>query len=221
MAKRKLRQYAEVNSFSNVVQPDYELIQRGHDLKGNWAKDHFQNNHPIVLELGCGKGEYTVNLAEKYPNKNFIGIDRKGARIWTGSKYALEYGLTNVAFLRVDVRVLHLLFEPGEVDEIWITFPDPQPKQSQIKRRLTNPKFLERYKRVLSSGGCVHLKTDNLLFHKYTVKVLEEMNYAILERTQDLYREDGFEEASSIQTFYEKKFLDEGLPITYLKFVMY
>ena len=220
MAKRKLQQYAEVKTFSNVIQPEYEQIQDGHNLKGKWAQEYFQNNHPIVLELGCGKGEYTVTLAEKYPNKNFIGIDRKGARIWAGSKYALEQGLTNVAFIRVDVKVLHLIFESGEVDELWITFPDPLPKRSQIKRRLTNPNFLERYKRVLRPGGYVHLKTDHLHFHEYTLDVLKVEQYTILESTRDLYNANGFEEASSIQTFYEKKFLNQDLPITYLKFVM-
>ena len=218
MPKRKLRQYADLNTFSNVIQPAYDQIQDGHELRGKWAKEYFNNSHPIVLELGCGKGEYTVNLAEKYPKKNFIGIDRKGARIWTGSKYALENNLSNVAFLRLDIKSLHLLFDGGEIDEIWITFPDPLPKKSQIKKRLTNSKFLKRYMRVLKQGGCIHLKTDNLPFFQYSVEVIVEQNYTILEQTKDLYQTEGLEEVSAVQTFYEKKFLAEGLPITYLKF---
>jgi len=220
LAKRKLQQYAEVNTFSNVIQPSYDLVQKGHPLRGNWAQNHFHNNHPIVLELGCGKGEYTIDLAEKYPEKNFIGGDRKAARIWTGSKYALENDLANVAFLRIDIRALHQLFDREEVDEIWITFPDPQPKSPQAKRRLTSPRFLNRYRELLKPGGFVHLKTDNLAFHEYTVEVLGEMDIEILEITRDLYKDDGFEEAAAVQTFYEKKFLAEGLPITYLKFKM-
>ena len=218
MAKRKLQQYAEVNTFQNVIQPAYDLIQDGHELRGKWSQNHFNNDHPIVLELGCGKGEYTISLAQNNLQKNFIGVDRKGARIWTGSKYALENKLKNVAFLRVDIRVLELLFDQGEVDEIWITFPDPQPKKWQAKRRLTHPRFLEQYLKVLKPGGYIHLKTDNLDFHEYTLEVLEEMKYTILDQTKDLYGDGGFIEAASVQTFYERKFLDEGLPITYLKF---
>ena len=218
MAKRKLQQYAEVNTFSNVVQPAYDLIQKGHALKGKWSQDHFNNDHPIVLELGCGKGEYTINLAERTPGKNFIGVDRKGARIWTGSKYALENSLNNVAFLRIDVRALELLFDPGEVDEIWITFPDPQPKKWQAKRRLTHPRFIDQYTKLLKPGGHIHLKTDNLDFHNYTLAVLEDMKCEILNQTNDLYTAEGPEEATLVQTYYEKKFLKEGLPITYLKF---
>jgi len=218
LAKRKLQQYAEVDTFSNVVQPSYDLIQKGHELRGRWSQDHFNNDHPIVLELGCGKGEYTINLAEKYPDKNFIGVDRKGARIWTGSKYALENDLYNVAFLRMDIRMLERLFNPGEVDEIWITFPDPQPKTWQAKRRLTHPRFMGQYTKLLKPGGCIHLKTDNLAFHEYTLEVLEDLQYQILDQTKDLYQVTGPEEAKLVQTYYEKKFLKEGLPITYLRF---
>jgi len=220
LAKRKLQQYAEVNTFSNVIQPSYDLVQKGHPLRGNWAQNHFHNNHPIVLELGCGKGEYTIDLSEKYPEKNFIGVDIKAARIWTGSKYALENDLANVAFLRIDIRALHQLFDREEVDEIWITFPDPQPKAPHEKRRLTSPRFLNRYRELLKPGGFVHLKTDNLAFHEYTVEVLGEMDIEILDITRDLYKDVGFAEAGAVQTFYEKKFLAEGLPITYLKFRM-
>lgn len=218
MAKRKLQQYAEVNTFSNVVQPSYEEIKKGHELKGNWAKDHFNNGHPIVLELGCGKGEYTIDLAEKFPKKNFIGVDRKGARIWAGSKYALENELDNVAFLRIDIRFLHLLFASDEVDEIWITFPDPHPKKPHAKRRLTHPNFLKIYEQVMKQEGYVHLKTDNLALHQYTVEVLNELKLSVIDITQDLYGTAESNEASSVQTFYEKKFLGAGLPITYLKF---
>ncbi|MBL4656547.1 MAG: tRNA (guanosine(46)-N7)-methyltransferase TrmB [Flavobacteriales bacterium] len=220
MAKRKLQQYAEVDTFPNVVQPAYDLIQQGHNLKGRWAKDHFGNDNPIVLELGCGKGEYTVTLAEKYPERNFIGVDRKGARIWTGSKHALENELGNVAFLRMDIRFLHKMFSFEEVDEIWITFPDPHPKKPHAKRRLTHPRFLEQYKRVLRPGGQIHLKTDNLALHEFTVEVLESMNYSVLDITRDLYNTEDLEEASSVQTYYERKFLAEGLPITYLRFTL-
>jgi tRNA (guanine-N7-)-methyltransferase len=220
LAKRKLQQYEEVNTFSNVIQPSYDLVQKGHPLRGNWAQSHFHNDHPIVLELGCGKGEYTINLAEKYPEKNFIGVDRKAARIWTGSKYALENDLVNVAFLRVDIRALHQLFNKDEVDEIWITFPDPQPKAPHAKRRLTHPRLLDQYRKLLKRGAVVHLKTDNIDFHEYTLQVLDEMGLELLAATRDLYKDGSFPEAAGVQTFYEKKFLAEELPITYLKFRM-
>jgi len=220
LAKRKLQQYADVNTFSNVIQPSHELVQQGHPLRGNWAQGHFHNSHPIVLELGCGKGEYTIDLAEKYPEKNFIGVDRKAARIWTGSKYALENELANVAFLRMDIRAIQQLFDKDEVDEIWITFPDPQPKAPHAKRRLTHPRLLDQYRKLLKRGGVVHLKTDNLAFHEYTLQVLDDMGLELLAVTRDLYKDGSFAEAAAVQTFYEKKFLAEGLPITYLKFRM-
>jgi tRNA (guanine-N7-)-methyltransferase len=218
VGKNKLAKFADMDNFSNVVQPSFEdAFHDNFKYKGNWS-GYFGNDNPITLELGCGKGEYTVALAEEHPGGNYIGIDIKGARIWRGAKTALEKKLQNVAFVRTRVDFIPSIFGPGEVDEIWITFPDPQLKKSRTKKRLTSPRFLNAYKALLKKDGIVHLKTDNQVLHEYTADLLTYNNCKILARTNDLYHSDLEKETRGIRTFYENMFLEEGLPITYLKF---
>ncbi len=219
MAKRKLSQYDDLATFENVIQPNLDELKEDYSLKGKWAKEYFNNDYPIILELGCGKGEYTVSLAEKFPQNNFIGIDRKGARLWTGSINAQELSLTNAAFLRFDISFISKVFGPGEIAEIWVTFPDPQPKKRQIKKRLTNPQFLRMYHVLLENGGLMHLKTDNLPFYDYTLEIIKGEGHELLMCTQDLYHSELTDPSLlSIKTHYEKMFLEQGIPITYLKF---
>lgn len=195
-----------------------EVLNKTLGKKGQWAQ-FFGNNNPIVLELGCGKGEYTVGLAKQYPNKNFIGIDIKGARFWRGAKTALEETLPNVAFIRTQIELVAHLFFSHEVSEIWITFPDPQIKYKRTKHRLTNPVFLDRYKQILSPKGCVHLKTDSEYMHGYTLGLLQGMGLPIAYANHDVYKNEGSpEEVLGIQTFYENQYLAVGKPITYLRF---
>lgn len=213
MGKDKLRRFAEIETFSNVMQLD-----AGKPLKGNWAKDFFKNGNPVVLELACGKGEYSVNLAKMFPDKNFIGIDYKGNRIWRGAKTALEEGVNNVGFLRIQIENLLDYFAPGEVDEIWITFPDPQPQLSREKKRLTSPRFLQKYKELLKPGGYVNIKTDNDGLHAYTAEKIEELGLLLSVRTENLYHSPYVTEVLSIKTYYEKKYLADNKNINYLKF---
>ncbi|MBS7565431.1 tRNA (guanosine(46)-N7)-methyltransferase TrmB [Mucilaginibacter sp. Bleaf8] len=213
MGKDKLKRFAEIATFSNVVQ-----LEAGQPYKGQWASEFFKNNHPVVLELACGKGEYTVNLARMFPEKNFIGIDYKGNRIWRGAKTAIEDGVTNVGFLRIQIESLLDYFADGEVDEIWITFPDPQPQISREKKRLTAPRFLEKYKQLLKPGGFVNLKTDNDGIHAYTAEKIEELGLKLHIRTEDLYKSPYADEVLSIKTYYEKKYLQDNKNINYLKF---
>lgn len=211
MGKDKLRKFSEIGTFSNVLQLD-----EGKPLKGRWAADHFRNDHPLVLELACGKGEYTVNLAKLFPERNFIGIDYKGNRIWRGAKTALEEGIPNVAFLRIQIETILEYFAPGEVSEIWITFPDPQPQQSREKKRLTNPVFLDKYKTVMTGEGVMHLKTDNDGLYAYTLEQLAALGLPIYKQTADLYRSDLADEVLSIQTYYERKYLELSKNINYV-----
>lgn len=213
MGKDKLRKFAEIATFDNVLQ-----LEEGKVMKGQWAEKHFGNNNPIVLELACGKGEYAVNLARLFPEKNFIGIDYKGNRIWRGAKTALEDNISNVAFLRIQIETLLDFFEKGEVDEIWITFPDPQPQNSREKKRLTSDKFLERYHWVLKEGGYVNLKTDNDGLHAYTFSKIEELGLKVHCKTEDLYHSEFVNETLTIKTYYEKKYLAHNKNINYLKF---
>ena len=213
MGKDKLRRFAEVETFANVLQLD-----EGKPLKGQWSKEHFKNNNPVVLELACGKGEYTVNLAQLFPDKNFIGIDYKGNRIWRGAKTALEEGVENVAFLRIQIENLLDYFAKGEIDEIWITFPDPQPQLSREKKRLTSPRFLEKYTEVLKPGGYVNLKTDNDGLYAYTAEKIQELKLKEHVNTADLYHSEFADEVLSIKTYYEKKYLADNKNINYLKF---
>ena len=213
MGKDKLKRFAEINTFSNVLQLD-----AGKPFKGGWATGFFKNNNPVVLELACGKGEYTVNLATLFPGKNFIGIDYKGNRIWRGAKTALEDGVNNVAFLRIQIENLLDYFADDEVDEIWITFPDPQPQISREKKRLTSPRFLDKYKPLLKPGGFVNLKTDNDGLHVYTAEKIAETDLKMHIKTEDLYHSEFADEVLSIKTYYEKKYLKHNKNINYLKF---
>ena len=217
-SKNKLKRFKENETFKNVIQPSREEVVTNFIHKGGWHS-FFGNNNPIVLELGCGKGEYTVGLAKRYPNKNFIGIDIKGARFWRGAKTALEETLPNVAFIRTQIELVEHLFFTQEVAEIWITFPDPQIKYKRTKHRLTNPVFLDRYKQILSPSGCVHLKTDSEYMHGYTLGLLQGMGLPIAYANHDVYKNEGSpEEVLGIQTFYENQYLAVGKPITYLRF---
>ncbi|MCI4641966.1 MAG: tRNA (guanosine(46)-N7)-methyltransferase TrmB [Flavobacteriaceae bacterium] len=218
-SKNKLKRFKENETFANVFQPSRaEVLQNGLHKKGQWHT-FFGNDNPIVLELGCGKGEYTIGLAKRYPNKNFIGIDIKGARFWRGAKTAIEDQLSNVAFVRTQIELVDHLFDAGEVSEIWITFPDPQIKYKRTKHRMTNPIFLERYKRILSSKGCVHLKTDSEYMHGYTLGLLQGLGLPIDYANHDIYKNEGAApEVLEIQTFYENQYLAQNKPITYLRF---
>ncbi len=218
MGKNKLARFAENETFANLFQLTYEQITKeGFALKGKWDELFFKNDNPIVLELGCGKGEYTVGLAKKYPNKNFIGIDIKGARLWRGCKTSNEDKMTNVAFVRTHIQMIESYFAENEVSEIWITFPDPQLKKPN--KRLTCERFLKLYKNILKQDGIVHLKTDSQELYEYTKDdVLIPSKREILYNTNDLYNSDFKEDVIEIQTFYEAMYLKIGKPITYLKF---
>ena len=219
-SKNKLRLFRENETFSNVVQPSREeVLSDALKLKGNWRKNFFKNNNPLVLELGCGKGEYSVNLAKAYPEMNFLGIDIKGARFWRGAKIALEENLNNVGFLRTQIELVDHIFEENEVDEIWITFPDPQIKYKRTKHRLTNEDFLQKYKKILKPDGFVHLKTDSEFMHGYTLGLLHGLGEKIEYAHHDVYGSHGAPEAvTNIQTFYEKQYLEIGKKITYIRF---
>jgi tRNA (guanine-N7-)-methyltransferase len=220
MTKRKLQRFAENETFPNVFQPKPVYPPADNELKGEWNKKVFKNNHPLVLELGCGRGEYTVKLAEIFPRNNYIGIDFKGARLWRGAKTALEKEMNNVAFLRIQIQRLENYFAPGEVSEIWITFPDPQPQTSRERLRLTAPVFLSAYKNILKENGIVHLKTDHPGLYEYSLNLIHENNLTVLTSTNDLYDSGLHDEVLSIQTTYEKIFLEQGSKICYLKFKM-
>jgi tRNA (guanine-N7-)-methyltransferase len=213
VGKDKLRRFAEIETFSNVVQMD-----AGKPFKGKWATEFFKNNNPVVLELACGKGEYTVNLAQMFPDKNFIGIDYKGNRIWRGAKTAMEESIPNVGFLRIQIENLVDYFGENEIDEIWITFPDPQPQISREKKRLTSPRFLNLYKQMLKPGGFINLKTDNDGLHAYTAEKIEELSLNLHIKTEDLYHSPYADEVLNIKTYYEKKYLKDNKNINYLKY---
>jgi tRNA (guanine-N7-)-methyltransferase len=202
----------------------YDVQEKDFELKGKWREKHFKNDLPIVLELGCGKGEYSVGLGKKYPNKNFIGVDIKGNRMWVGAKEALETEMNNIAFLRARIDFIEAMFGENEVDEIWITFPDPHVREGKEKKRLTSPRFLNRYKKFLKPNGIIHLKTDSQMLHSYTLSVIEENKYPLIDATNDLYGEkidaldDDTQDILSIKTHYETLFSNDGYDITYLKF---
>ncbi|HPW66239.1 MAG TPA: tRNA (guanosine(46)-N7)-methyltransferase TrmB [Salinivirgaceae bacterium] len=221
MGKNKLQRFAENATYKHVVQPDIiEARFQDNPIKGNWHKQMFKNSNPIVVELGCGKGEYTVELARKNPNINYIGVDIKGARLWRGAKTSAEENLKNVAFLRTRIEFITRYFATDEVDEIWITFPDPQIKPRRAKNRLTHSAFLSRYQQFLKSGSVVHLKTDNLFLHRYTKIVLEHNNIQIVESNEDIYSDKNINHYLTIKTTYEQMFMNQGFPITYIKFIL-
>ncbi|MDE5636895.1 MAG: tRNA (guanosine(46)-N7)-methyltransferase TrmB [Alistipes sp.] len=219
MGKDKLRKFAENLTFDCMVQPEFdEIFHRDHPLKGNWRRDFFRNDNPIVLELGCGKGEYTVALAEREPGRNFIGVDIKGARMWRGAKTATERGMRNVGFVRTRIEFISSFFAEGEIDELWITFPDPQLKTRRAKKRLTGPMFLEHYARMLAPGAPINLKTDSKHLYRYTGAVIERFDLPCEVSNGDIYGSGFADEVLSVKTAYEQMFLDRGLPITYTRF---
>ena len=220
MGKGKLAKFADMETYENVFQYPFSVVEHvPFEMKGHWREQYFHNDHPIVLELGCGKGEYTVELAKLYPDINFIGVDIKGARMWTGATQALHEGLKNVAFLRTNIEIIERFFSENEVQEIWLTFSDPQMKNP--RKRLTSTYFMERYRKFLVDGGIIHLKTDSNFLFTYTTYMVEHNHLPVLLSTRDLYSEDSenseYSEAASIQTYYESMWIARGLNIKYMK----
>jgi tRNA (guanine-N7-)-methyltransferase len=216
MAKKKLVHFTENLTFPHLFQPRYQELIPEFRMRSAWGKEFFGNDQPVILELGCGKGEYTVALAKHYPEKNFIGIDIKGARLWRGSKTVAEEEMKNAAFIRTHANNLPHLFAPGEVNEIWITFPDPQPKHE--RKRLTAPAFIDRYRKVLVGGGVIHLKTDDVPFYEYTLEVIRETGLHLQWKTEDLYGSGTVHDVATVQTYYEKIWLGQKKPIMYVRF---
>ena len=219
-SKNKLKRFQDNEVFENVIQPlRSEIVEEEFQFKGKWKRDFFKNDKPLILELGCGKGEYTLGLAERNKDCNYLGIDIKGARFWRGAKTALENEMPNVGFLRTQIELVDQVFAEGEVDEIWITFPDPQIKWKRTKHRMTNPEFLNKYKHILTKEGIIHLKTDSEFMHGYTLGILEGLGHDILYAHHNIYvNHEAPEEVVGIQTFYEQLYLDKNKSITYLKF---
>jgi tRNA (guanine-N7-)-methyltransferase len=219
VGKDKLARWAELGTFSNVIQPESGPVPgKNHPVKGKWRSEIFRNTNPVVLELGCGKGEYTVGLALRFPENNYIGVDIKGARMWRGAKTSNEKKLQNTAFLRTRIEFIDSFFEEDEVDEIWITFPDPHPGKRNSNKRLTCPWFLNKYKSFLKNNGLVHLKTDNYELHNYTKSLAEKNGLEIISSTVNLHGERTGDDILSIRTHYESLFLKDGIKITYLAF---
>lgn len=217
MGKNKLEKFADMQSYPHVFEYPYSVVDNvPFEMKGRWRSDFFKNDHPIVLELGCGRGEYTVGLGRMYPDKNFIGVDIKGARMWTGATEALREGMTNVAFLRTNIEIIERFFAPGEVDEIWLTFSDPQMKKAT--KRLTSTFFMERYRKFLVDGGLVHVKTDSNFMFTYTRYMLDHNHLPVDFMTEDLYHSTLVDDILGIRTYYEQQWLDRGLTIKYVKF---
>ena len=223
MGKGKLAKFADMETYDCVFQYPYSVVEHvPFEMQGHWHEQYFHNDNPIVLELGCGKGEYTVGLAKRYPNMNFIGVDIKGARMWTGATQAIKEGIKNVAFLRTNIEIIDRFFAPDEVKEIWLTFSDPQMKNP--RKRLTSTYFMNRYRHFLIDGGIIHLKTDSNFLFTYTTYMVEKNHLPVLLRTTDLYSECSenpeYAEAASIQTYYEQMWIDRGLNIKYMKFLL-
>ncbi|MBE6306710.1 MAG: tRNA (guanosine(46)-N7)-methyltransferase TrmB [Bacteroidaceae bacterium] len=218
MAKNKLQKFADMDTYNHVFQYPFAVLkERGFDMRGKWNEQFFHNDNPIVLELGCGKGEYAVGLARRYPNKNFIGVDIKGARMWSGASEALAEGIENVAFLRTHIELITHFFAPGEVSEIWITFPDPQMKKT--RKRLTSTRMIELYREILAENGIIHLKSDSPFLYTYTRAMVQENRFPVLVDTDDLYNSGIDDDILSIKTFYEQQWLERGKSIKYIKFV--
>jgi tRNA (guanine-N7-)-methyltransferase len=218
VGKNKLQKFADMSSFPHVFQYPFSMLQaNGFEMRGRWNELFFGNNHPNVIELGCGKGEYTVGLGRLFPEKNFIGVDIKGARIWTGAVQALQEGMKNVAFLRTQIEWIDRFFSPDEVSEIWITFPDPQ--MSKVNKRMTSTRFMQLYRRILKAEGIIHLKTDSYFMYAYTSAMIKANGFPVEVDTDDLYHSDLADEILSIRTFYEQQWLDRGLNIKYIRFL--
>ena len=217
MGKNKLSKFANMEEYPHVFQYPFSVLkEKGFEMKGKWNELFFKNNNPIVLELGCGKGEYTVGLGKLFPNKNFIGVDIKGARMWTGAKQSLEDGMTNVAFLRTHIELIDQFFASGEISEIWITFPDPQ--MNKTNKRMTSTRFMQLYRRILGIDGIVHLKSDSNFMFTYTCEMVRENQLPVLFETDDLYHSGLVDDILKIQTYYEQQWLARGLNIKYIKF---
>lgn len=216
MGKNKLKKFSDMDTFPNVFQYPFSVLQTtGFPLKGKWNEEFFHNDRPIILELGCGKGEYAVGMARRFPECNFIGVDIKGARMWTGAKQSVEDGMKNVAFLRTNIELIASFFAPGEVSEIWITFPDPQMKK--VNKRLTSTRFLKLYKEILKPNGLIHLKTDSPFLYAYTDAMVKENQFNVEVNTDDLYHSGLADDILEIRTFYEQQWLARGLSIKYIK----
>ena len=221
MGKNKLKKFNDMSTMDCVFQYPFGVLQeKGFPMKGKWRVEYFHNDNPIVLELGCGKGEYTVGLAERFPEKNFVGIDIKGARMWTGATQVRDRNIGNAAFLRTSIELLPHFFAPGEVNEIWITFPDPQMKK--VNKRLTGTRFLGLYKQVLADGGKINLKTDSPFLYTYTREMALCNDIPLVDDTSDLYHDPNYKEWDilNIRTFYEQQWLDRGLSIKYLSWLL-
>ena len=221
MSKGKLAKFADMERYENVFQYPFSVIENvPFEMKGKWHEQYFGNDNPIVLELGCGRGEYTVGLAKMFPDINFVGVDIKGARMWTGATAALNEGLKNVAFLRTNIEIIDRFFSKDEVQEIWLTFSDPQMKN--VHKRLTSTFFMERYRHFLVNNGIIHLKTDSNFLFTYTTYMVKKNNLPVLFRTEDFYHTDGLDEETrsilGIQTYYESQWIERGLNIKYMKF---
>ena len=219
MGRQKLKRFEENKILNNLFQPTWEDLQAGFFLKGKWRELYFKNENPIVLELGCGKGEYTLGLAEAFPDKNFIGMDLKGSRLWVGCKASVEKGLANTAFIRRHISGIEYLFDKDEADEIWITFPDPHLKERMSNKRLTSPEFLARFSKILKKGGLIHLKTDSPELYSYTMGVIEEHQLELVYHSEDIYKEALLHPVTKFQTYYEKIWLEQGLSIKYICYV--
>jgi len=220
MAKKKLERFADIKTFPNVFEFNFHELAKGFSETGKWNSGFFRNEQPIVLELGCGKGEYTVGLAKRSPQKNFIGVDLKGNRLWVGAKQILDEQIPNAGFLRTRIDFIDHCFAPAEVSELWITFPDPQMQKTRERKRLTNMRFLDRYRKFLKPDGIIHLKTDSKAFYEYTLEVIAENKYHLLDHTDDLYSDPTSRpaELTDIKTYYEGIFSAKGFKICYLKF---
>lgn len=222
MGKDKLKRFEEIKTFKNVFQPSMEELKKGFEVKGKWNLEYFKNNNPIVVELGCGRGEYTVEMAKKYPNKNFIGIDIKGSRIWRGAKTGVIEKRNNIAFVRTKIDFIEYIFAENEVSEIWLTFSDPQPKKP--RKRLSSKLFIDRYKKIMKDKGRVNMKTDSDLLYDYTIEQIEKNNYKKIISSQNVYDDATFNENEelsnlmSIKTFYEQKWLKEQKKIKFIQF---
>jgi len=220
VGKNKLAKFADMEEFPHVFQVSSHAVREGatFEMKGKWNELFFKNNHPIVLELGCGKGEYTVGLGQLYPEKNFVGVDIKGARLWTGAKDSLEKGMKNVAFLRTNIEMIHHFFAENEVSEIWLTFPDPQMKK--VTKRLTATNFMKSYQQFVKQNGLIHLKTDSNFMFTYTCQMVKENKLPVIFSTDDLYSSDFQDPVLGIKTYYEQQWLDRGLTIKYIQFLL-
>lgn len=226
MGKKKNEHFAEMKAMHCVYEPENQLMIRDdNEIKGQWNSKHFKRAQPITLELGCGKGEYAIALGQRYPDRNFVGVDVKGARLWRGARTVEDEGIDNVAFLRIKIEFVHHFFAPGEVEEIWLTFSDPQPKDKKETKRLSGKHFLKRYARFLKPGGLIHLKTDSVFLYQATLETIADGGHKIHFDTANLYGEgihrlesDDMRELLQVKTFYEQMFLRQHMPIHYLCF---